>query len=225
MINSTWNSEDIDKLRRNIRRPMLELRGILKNKYSDKDISHMKKELLKESIPVKRRKSKFPEEVFKILYDNYTCPFKILCKKYPEVKEHANSGKIYFGYIKSEIKGIQTMLPQNLYDLIKLWYNTSHVETLPQRGSAGIRKNCIKSAIKNAKDKPLQTSLIEKDSDVLEKIASQFTKKAEFKIGLYMGDELKLLCDSTDQAKGATLVLKKLGFENYRLVKLLMEEF
>lgn len=228
MKNTSWNYEDLEKLKRNSKRPITELKAILKNRYTEEDIRNTRSQILNDLNSKSKRRSgarcAFPEDTFKILYDNSNLPFSSLMSKYPELKKHQEKTlRTYFSYIRRELKGIHTKLPESLYELMKSWYNCAHADKLPERGSTEISDHVKDAAIKTLNKKPLQISVTTK-ANVLERISSNFTSKAKLKIGIFVNEELKFIVDSEDQAEGALLVYKNLGCTSCKKFRILMEE-
>ncbi len=226
---TSWTFNDLEKIKRNRFRPISELKSILKNKYSEEEIRTAKADILEDlekSSKTRPRKSTIPEETIKILYENSALSADKLFKKYPELckKYSVNTMKTYFSWIKAELKGIHTPLADSIYSLVELWYNSSHLDKIPERGSLGIRKGVKKRAIQNVCSKPLRTSLREKDSDVIERLTKDFSKDSQLKVGILIDGKIDILLDSVEQAVGAEKLYQSLGKSDCKKVRILMEE-
>lgn len=154
-----WSLEDVCTLSSNRFRPMNELLMIFKNKYTAEEIEARRdsmRAIMKNQAPTRSvgTKIKMTDAIFKFIYEHRAktvSEFKALYEDQSAMKEmiSANTASWYICAIRAEIRGIRTAIPQYYYELLRFLYDSTHETPMPERGSAGIRKDKCKIKIKN----------------------------------------------------------------------------
>lgn len=146
-----WSLEDVCTLSSNRFRPMNELLMIFKNKYTAEEIEARRdsmRAIMKNQAPTKSgaTKTKMTDAIFKFIYEHREIPipeFKALYAAQPTMSNvvSINTASWYVSAIRAEIRGVETPLPQYYYELLRFLYDSTHETSMPERGSAGSRKN------------------------------------------------------------------------------------
>lgn len=146
-----WSLEDVCTLSSNRFRPMNELLMIFKNKYTAEEIEARRdsmRAIMKNQAPTKsgNTKTKMTDDIFKFIYEHRQIPipeFKALYAAQPTMSKAVsiNTASWYVSAIRTEIRGVETPLPQYYYELLRFLYDSTHETSMPERGSAGSRKN------------------------------------------------------------------------------------
>ena len=226
---------------------------IFKNRFTEEQIRTKLAELSQTPKTSWTKKPILTSDEVRIIYDHREKPVSKLLKMYPELLKKVSDKTIawYVSCIRAEIKGIQTTLPNSIYDLIREWYNSTHAVQMPLRGTVGVRNAVKRTAGKKSnKMKVVRTKknsnpslavkvqeisstvnsnvnsvLEEKVDDKFNPESVGFSTNAELRFGLLVGKDLKLIGESLAYIDGAEFVYRQLGFTDMKKVKLLMEEF
>lgn len=250
-----WDLEDLNKLKSNRHRPIQELKLIFRGRYSEDQLRDalvaIKSDIKKNNL--KPRKARLSADEFKILYENHQMTNSAFIERYPEFLKKLSDKTIgwYISCIRAEVKGIRTSLPDEFYADLRKYYNNTHPIQLPERGSAGIRRDTklkldkkekktenkpatpVENATENSvkaevKDVQNTTPAVPPVSSVPSGESRDYTITLEsgfLKFGLSVGNEIKIVADSLAQIEGAEMVYRQFGFNDARKVKLLVEEF
>lgn len=266
-ILNNWSLEDLNTLKKNRKRPVPELVRILKDRYTFEEVQNMKNRILSDLELSRRPKtsanSKLSDQDFRLLYENHDKEKQVRNEalKVLESKISVHTIRYYVDAIRAEIKGYRTSLPQHFYDLIRLWYNGTHVPQLPVRGSLGARADVKRKLTKKGivvkdlepsqqkvqpetspEEAPVVSEEVSEPSQEVSKPSQEvsiptitktpfldpkdlgFTAAAEFKFGLLLCGDLKIVVDSLAHVEGAERVYRQLGItSDLKRVRILME--
>lgn len=242
-----WDLEDLNKLKSNRHRPIQELKLIFRGRYSEDQLRDalvtIKNDIKRSNL--KPRKARLSSDEFKVLYENHQMTSAAFIEKYPEFLKKLSDKTIgwYISCIRAEVKGIRTSLPDEFYADLRKYYNNTHPIQLPERGSAGIRRD-TKRKLDRKKTEDVSATSVENTAPTpdtsnvkeIENIATPVPAKENkdytitlesgfLKFGLSVGNEIKIVADSLAQIEGAEMVYRQFGFNDVRKVKLLIEEF
>lgn len=212
-----WSLEDVCTLSSNRFRPMNELLMIFKNKYTAEEIEARRdsmRAIMKNQAPTKsgNTKTKMTDAIFKFIYEHREIPipeFKSLFKTQSTMKEvvSINTASWYVSAIRTEIRGVETPLPQYYYELLRFLYDSTHETSMPERGSAGSRKgnkhkNEDKKKAPAAKlqvpDVTVNTILKERNEELKDRCLDNESSEVEEKKEPINPEDIKVSIDEKD---------------------------
>ena len=127
--NNYWRAQDIGKLKENIKRPIVELVGLFKDRYTWDQVEKKKVQIMKNLQPENSEsRVKLTDEKFIQILDTFHIPPLKLREE--DFGINANTVQHYKTCIRLELQGRKSKLSSRLFQLLANWYHQKYNKTL-----------------------------------------------------------------------------------------------
>ena len=129
-----WRAEDVERLKKNITRPISEIVAILKNRFTWDQVEKKKQELLNK--PNKKPRTLISDELFLKICD--TCEMSTAAALNELKGSYSCKDNTIIwtrSLVRKELKGIKSKMSERLYNLLSEWYQEKYGKPMEPRGS------------------------------------------------------------------------------------------
>lgn len=207
-----WTEEDLDLLRKNVNKPLEELKELLGNRFSDEETRRLWRLARIQLIVVNSKLKKTCEvspEIFRLMWTHRDGSAREFIESFidlPSINATESTLKTYFSYARRESNGTLTNIPQCLWVTLFECALEEGLDLALRKKELNFEKSASKVSKKSKNksiDSKINTTPLESKCSAENCTCHKSSREVLIKYGLMLNGSLALTVNTEEELKGA----------------------